>query len=147
MKILEVLRIKKYLGIAAASAAAIFFFYAYTQVLGIVENLDLWFTVIPPQNLALFSIFSILFGITLSYQLYLRTQPKTCAIKKQSVPGTLGTIWTFFVAQCPACASLGVLFLPVSVIGFLTAFSLWINLASIALLLFTLFMLGAFRKA
>jgi len=50
------------------------------------------------------------------------------------------------VAQCPACASLGVLFLPVSVIGVMTQYSWLINLVGIGVLLFTVNYLGGFKK-
>lgn len=146
MKILEVLKIRKHLGIAILSAIAIFSVYVYTQVLFIVENIDLWFTVIPPQNLILFTIFSVLFGVTISYQIYLWRQPKVCAIKKTSTPGVVGSIISFFVVQCPACASIGALFLPLSVIGFFTAYSTLINIGSITLLLVTLYLLGGFKR-
>ena len=147
MKIIEVLKIRKYLGLAIIFAVALFAFYAYTQVLFIVGNLDLWLATIPRYNLALFSIFAALFGITLSYQVYLKQQPKTCSIAKTSSAGALGTFVSFFAVQCPACASIGVLFLPVSTIALLTVYSTLINLASIGLVLLTLYLLGGFKKS
>lgn len=146
MKVIDVLRIKKHLALAVASTLTLIGFYAYSQVLFIAENIDLWFAIAPRLNLALFLIFSGLFGVTFSYQIYLWRQPKVCPLKKQSTPGMIGVIVSFFVVQCPACASLGALFLPISVLGVLTVFSIPITLASIALLLVTLFRLGGFRK-
>ena len=146
MKILEVLRIPRYAIIAVLATIGMIGVYAFTQVLFIVENLDLWFTVIPLQNLILFLVFSGLFGITLSYQIYMWKQPKTCSLKKKSAPGTIGTMISFLVVQCPACASLGALFLPLSAISLLTTFSIWITVGSIALVLFTLIRLGGLSK-
>ncbi|MBI4044724.1 MAG: hypothetical protein HY392_03370 [Candidatus Diapherotrites archaeon] len=48
--------------------------------------------------------------------------------------------------RCPACASLGSLFLPISAISVITEFSRLINLASIGLLLFNINYLGGFKK-
>jgi hypothetical protein len=149
MKITEVLKMKRYLALAIMSSAVMSLIYIYTQVLGIVENIDLWLTVIPWYNAALFIIFAALFGITFAYQVYLWKQPKVCAIgTKAKGFGTsgIGSIGLFFVAQCPACASLGALFLPISVSVVFTKFSWLITLASIGLLLFTLNYLGAFKK-
>jgi len=149
MKLVDVLKKPKYFALSIVSIIILVIIYIYTQVLGIVKNIDLWFEVIPWYNAILFSIFAILFGITLSFQVFNWFAPKTCSIGKKvgSAGGSgVGTAGLFLVAQCPACASLGALFLPVSVLGFLTQFSWLINLISIGLLLFTLNYLGAFKK-
>ncbi|MEK6941241.1 MAG: hypothetical protein AABW85_00060 [archaeon] len=123
--------------------------YVYTQLLGIIENLDVWIATITWLNGILLLIFITLFGVTFSYQVFLWRQPKTCSLnKKFSGAGAsgIGTFGLFFVSQCPACASLGTLLLPISVAGFLSEFSWLLNLLSIGLLLFTLNYLGAFKK-
>lgn len=145
MKLLNVLKIKKYLALAILLSVLMFSIYVYTQVLFIVENIDLWFSTVPLLNLILFIAFSGIFGMAMSYQVYLWKQPKTCSIK-QSTPGAAGTLMSFLVVQCPACASLGALFLPVSAIAVLTVLSVPITLLSISLLLFTIFRLGGFKK-
>lgn len=149
MKLLEVLKKPKYLGLSVISTIIIAIVYIYTQVLGIIENLDIWFATIPWYNAILFVIFATLFGITFSFQVYNWFQPKTCSINKK-ISGAggsgAGTIGLFLVAQCPACASLGALFLPVSALTFLTEFSWLVNLLSISLLVFVLNYLGAFKK-
>src|SRR3990167_4962382 len=150
MKIIEVLKMKRYFVLAIFSSITISLIYVYTQVLGNIHNIDLWLTIIPWYNAILFTIFSILFGITFAYQVYLWKQPKVCAIStkaKGAGTGSIGTLGTFLIAQCPACASLGALFLPISVTVTLTKFSWLINLASIGLLLFTLRYLGAFKRS
>jgi hypothetical protein len=146
MKLSEVLKRPAYLAVAVASSLLMAFVYIYTQVLGNLENVDIWLTIIPPQNAALFVVFAGLFGATLSYQLFLFRQPRTCDIRKGASAGGAGTALTFLVAQCPACASIGALFLPVSVLSVFTVYSAWITLLSIGLLLFTLRYLGAFKK-
>ncbi len=149
MKIIEVLKTRKHLLLAIVSSLIMAVIYIYTQVLGIVQNIDLWFTVIPWYNAILFTIFVALFGITLSFQIYNWRQPKVCPtnVKVKGMSTSSGATFSIFmVAQCPACASLAVLFLPVSVVGFFTQFGWLITMFGIGLLLFTLNYLGAFRK-
>lgn len=148
-RVINMLKNPKYLALAITSSILIAGIYIYSQVLGIIQNIDLWFSIIPLPNLILFTIFSLLFGITLAYQIYVWRQPKVCSIKnkvKGAGASGAGTFGLFFVAQCPACASLGALFLPVSAITFLTKYSIPINLIGIGLLLFTLNYLGGFKK-
>jgi hypothetical protein len=146
---MKMLRIPKYLVLAVVSSLPMSIIYIYTQVLGIVQNIDLWLTVIPWYNAILFVIFTALFGVTLSFQIYTWQQPKVCSPnEKVKGMGTSSgaTFGLFFVAQCPACASLGALFLPVSVMGVLTQFGWLINLLGIGLLLYTINYLGGFKK-
>ncbi|HZX34397.1 MAG TPA: hypothetical protein VFF09_03375, partial [archaeon] len=92
--------------------------------------------------------FAALFGAAFSFQAFLWLQPKLCSIEKRAgaAGGSgLGSMGLFFVAQCPACASLGALFLPVSAITVIAQYTALINAAGIALLLFTLNYLGAFQ--
>jgi hypothetical protein len=149
MRLLHVLQIPSSQGVALLSAALMLVIYVYAQLLGIVENLDVWLATIPPLNLGIVLVFSALFGITFAYQYYLWKRPKTCsATKKISGAGTtgVGTFGIFLVAQCPACASIGTLFLPFSAISFLADYGWIFNLLGIGLLLFTLNYLGAFKN-
>ena len=149
MKLLQVLRNPQYLVLAVVSSLLFSFIYMYTQVLGNLHNIDVWFAVIPWYNALLFIVFAALFGITFSFQVYNWLQPKTCSIGKKTAAASgsgIGTLGLFLVAQCPACASLGALFLPVSAFTFISQLSTVLNIISIALLLFTLNYLGAFKK-
>ena len=149
MKLFEVVRTPKYLVMAIVSSLAMFALYAYSQVLGNVGNLDLWITVMPWYNKILFSTFLVLFGMATSYQVYLWRQPKACSLPvKGSAFGAsyVGTFGVFLVAQCPACASIAALFLPVSVGLFLGNFGWLVTLAGIAMILFTINYLGGFKK-
>ncbi|QQG38661.1 MAG: hypothetical protein HYS32_03585 [Candidatus Woesearchaeota archaeon] len=149
MKLTKVIKQPKYMIIAIASTVVMVFVYIYTQVLGNLHNVDIWFKIIPWYNAILFVIFAILFGATLGYQIYVWGQPKICKTSdKVKGAGTtsIPTLGLFFVSQCPACASLGALLLPVSTVGVLTKYSWLINLVAIGLLLFTINYLGGFRK-
>lgn len=149
MQIIKVLKQPRFALLAIVSGIAMFSLYLYTQVLGNVHNMDVWFATIPWYNAILTIVFTVLFGTTFSYQIFLWRQPKTCSVQ-QKVAGAgttgIGSIGLFLIAQCPACASLGTLFLPLSAMAFLTQYSWMINLLTIGALLFTLNYLGAFKK-
>lgn len=148
MKIFSAMKNPKYLALAAVSSVLFALFYIYTQVLFIVENIDLWIGVTPWYNMTLFIILAALFGTTLSFQVYSRTQPKTCRTDKKSVgASSSATVLSFFVAQCPACASLGALLLPSAVfVSVFVQLNSLFTLISIGLMLFTINYLGGFRK-
>lgn len=148
MKILDVLRIRKYFLVSVFSSIIFAAVYVYTQVLGILENLDLWLTVIPWYNAVLFLIFVSLFGITFSFQLYSWKQPKVCRVNSKTIgASSSATLIGLFVAQCPACASLGALLLPASVFtAIFVKYSTLVNLLGVGLLLFTIHHLGGFKK-
>ena len=149
MNLAEVLKKPEYILLAFVSASITLVVYVYTQLLGIVQNLDVWLATIPWYNAFLLLVFIVLFVVAFSYQVFLWRQPKICSIKTK-VKGTgtssISMLGMFLVAQCPACASLGILFLPASAMFFLAQYSWLVNLISIALLLFTLNYLGAFKK-
>lgn len=149
MLVFEVLRIRRYFLIALTTSLMFVTIYIYTQVLGIIENLDLWFTIIPWYNAVLFVVFAALFGIAVSFQVYTWKQPKVCRVNSKSIgTSSSATLIGLFVAQCPACASLGALLLPSSIfLAVFVKYSALINLVSIGLLLFTIRYLGGFRKA
>lgn len=148
-KIFNVLKKPHYLVLAIFSSLAFLLIYVYTQLLGIVQNLGVWLATIPVQNALLLLTFTAIFGITFSYQVFLFLQPKFCD-RNQQVKGVgaggIGTLGMFFVAQCPACASLGVFFLPLSVLSVFSKYGWVFNLIGIFLLLFTIHYLGGFKK-
>ena len=149
MIVLKVLKKPEYLAIAIISIVLMTAVYIYSQVLGIIENISFWLTLIPWYNAILFATFAILFGITLSYQIYVWRQPKVCKINNKvggAGASSSSVAGIFLVAQCPACASFGVLFLPLSAITFLTKFSWLINIIGVGLLLFTISYLGGFKR-
>ena len=149
MLVIDLLRNPRYLLIAIAASVGMSLVYAYTQVLGVVGNLELWITVMPWHNRILFAIFSALFGILTAFQLYLLRQPKVCSLPRAggSVGANSGaTFAVFLVSQCPACASIGALFLPASAILLIGNFGWAITLVGIALMLFMINYLGGFRS-
>jgi len=144
MKIIEVMKKPKYIAIAVIVSTIFSAIYVYTQVLGIIENIDVWFAAIPRINLALFWAFSTLLGITVSFQIWNWRENKICNVKSVGGQSSAG-ILSLFIAQCPACASLSALFLPASIGLFITQYSVFFDLLGIGLLLFTLNYLGGFK--
>lgn len=141
--------VPKYFLIAVASIVVMTALYAYSQVLGIVQNLDIWLGVMPWYNAVLFSAFAIIFGVATAYQVYVWKQPRACSISARRGgigANSAGTFAVFMVAQCPACVSIGTLFLPFSAILFISNFGWLINIIGIAMLLFTINYLGGFKK-
>ena len=53
MKLLKVVKKPKYFALAIASAILMLVVYVYMQLLGIIQNLDLWLRIIPPHNTVL----------------------------------------------------------------------------------------------
>lgn len=147
MRLLGVLYSPQYTAIALVSFLAMMGLYIYTQVLGNLSLVDVWLANVPPLHALLLLVFAILFGLTFAYQVHLWNSPKVCTPQKRAqgsgVSG-IGTIGIFLVAQCPACASLGALFLPVGALAVLAEYTVWLNVLSILLMLFTLHYLGAF---
>ncbi len=139
----------KYFVLAIIAFIGMLFLYIYAQLLGLLVNFSAWLDGVSPLNGALIIIFAFLFGITLSFQAYYWFKPKACPVHKKIEGASTSSATMFsilFVAQCPSCASLGTLLLPLSALTFFVQYGWLINLISIALLLFTLNYLGAFSK-
>ncbi|MBT4870203.1 MAG: hypothetical protein HON47_01360 [Candidatus Diapherotrites archaeon] len=148
MQIIEMLKIPKYLFLAIVSTIILFIIYAHIQLFGIWENFFFWLSIFSIFSIITVGLFVILFGLMLSFQIYtFKRRSKTCPIKrKQSGIGGIGTIGFMLVAQCSACATLGIFFLPFSLVSLIVEFNWLISLISIGLLLFSLNYLGAFKK-
>jgi|SRR3989338_5756876 len=149
MKVISVVSQPLYAAIGIVSALLMSVVYLYSQVLGNLHNIDIWIKIIPWYNALLFVVFVVLFGMTISYQVYMWRQPKACSVAQKTKgagASSAATIAAFFVAQCPACASLGAVLLPVGAVAFIAQAGTAINIISIALMLFTLHYLGGFRK-
>ncbi|MEK6852422.1 MAG: hypothetical protein AABX59_00955 [Nanoarchaeota archaeon] len=154
MRILNILKNKKYLALAVISALVMLVAYPLIQtyVSGGINVIDLWFTVTKPINLVLYALFSILFGLFLTLHIY-NLRQKVCSIKEKRTSassGGIGTILAVLVPQCPACLSLVALFLPaataVSVAGFLSKYNTLLLILSTTLLILGIYLLKGFEK-
>jgi len=145
MQIIDAMRNKIYLGIAVAAAVFMFFFYPWVQTLGL--QTDLWYSIIPLPNLFLFLVFSAMFGLFVSYQIYRFRGPKTCKISKSgSAAGTAGTAFGFLIGVCPACFGFASLLLPLGVVTVLVQFGPIFIAISILLMAYSLHKNEAFKK-
>jgi len=148
MKLIKMLREINYALLAFIFTIVIFFVYSHIQLFGIWENFFFWLEVSSPLYLVSLILFSILFGLTISFQIYIRKN-NSCSIKKEAKGASasgLGTISFIFVSSCPACATLGLIFIPISFVTVISQYNWLLNLISIGLLLFTLNYLGAFKN-
>ena len=149
MKILELVHDKKYLFLAVFFSVFMAFLYPFVQVLPQgLNNFWFWFTILTPVSFILYIIYSLLFGITFSF-IILGYRHKICSVSKSSgakFSGTLGTAITIILPQCGACISLAAIFLPLSVVSLFLRYKIEVMAVSIALLVFSLWISGAFNK-
>jgi hypothetical protein len=133
--------------IAALSAAGIFFLLPLIQMISTPLAFDIWFTDLQqkPLNSVLYVAFSILFGAFIS--LYLFTRNKCFDCKPENArTGFAGSVAGFMVGVCPACFSFIGVLLPLGPTLFLTTYSPIFTGVSIAIVLFSIYKLGGFRK-
>ena len=142
MKLLEILGEQKNFLVAITASIAMLISFPLFQSLG---NPKIWFTFIKPLNFALYLIFSVLFGITLAVQYYsFKQKQQSCGIKSASA--NAGTILGLFAFQCPACVPVLAQVLGLGAVTFLSVYKTQLILVGIALMLVSLYLLGAFRK-
>src|SRR5437867_4900644 len=134
-------------GLAALSAAGIFFLLPLIQMISTPLAFDIWFTDLQqkPLNSMLYVAFSILFGAFIS--LYLFTRNKCFECKSENArTGFAGSVAGFMVGVCPACFSFIGLLLPLGPTLFLTTYSPLFTILSISIIVFSIFKLGGFRQ-
>lgn len=154
MKILKILKNKNYLLLAISSSLFMLIIYPLLQAYatGGLQNLDLWLKVIPKLNFMLVILFSILFGLLLTLQIF-NLKTKICSIKNKTVSasiGTFGTVLAFLAPACPACLSIVSLLIPaalsLSLIQFLVKFNTTVLIISNILMILGLLLLGGFKS-
>ena len=155
MRIFDVLKRKSYFAVAAVSAILMLIVFPLIQVQasGGLQNIDLWFKVIPIQNLTLVIIFSIIFGAFLAFQIY-NLKSKVCSIENKAASaagGGLASLLGILVPACPACISIITLLLPaslgISIASIFIKYSTILLSTSILLLLLGIYLLGGFKKS
>lgn len=112
-----------------------------------LRSLDVWLKTLVnkfPTNV-LYPIFAILCGSYAALYVYDRKVTKCCrveATKTSAVPSILGIL----LGACPACIPALAFFLPLSITITIGYYSWLILLASIALILFSIWRAGGFQK-
>jgi hypothetical protein len=151
MKIVEVLQERSYALIWAGVSITTLIGFPLLQIYatGGLQNYDVWLATLPTLNLVLFSIFAVLFGALLSFQMYTFKHPSCKLVTGGSASGGVGAVLAFLVPACPACLSVATFILPAaSVAGFanfMSHYSAHLLGLSIALIFLGIYLLGGFR--
>ncbi|NJD51637.1 MAG: hypothetical protein FIB07_02095 [Candidatus Methanoperedens sp.] len=131
--IIKVLKNKSYLAVALISIAVMICIYA------VFTNLTMG-TQINPGNGFLTIVMAVLSGI---YQTMFIYNQREMGFKKHEKTGIAGMFIGFFTSACPVCTPLLVSLLGISApLAFILSKNLWLEIASIMLLLFALFKLS-----
>ncbi|MHB8603069.1 MAG: organomercurial lyase [Nitrosotalea sp.] len=132
--------------IAVISAIGIFFVNPLIQRLSTPLAFQIWSIDIfqKPESSIPYIIFSILFGIFVS--LYLYSKNKCIDCKPDARTGFGGSAFGFVLGVCPACFSFIGFLIPLGGSIFLTRYYPIFMIASITIILFSIYKLGGFRK-
>ncbi|MBI5065156.1 hypothetical protein HZA97_02865 [Candidatus Woesearchaeota archaeon] len=154
IKILRMLNHGRDLATILFSASLMFLVYVLLQAFAVggLQNLDIWFEILPKNNLVLLLITSFLFGFLLTLQIH-TFRHHSCSLKHHSISSTsggLGALIAFIIPACPACISLVAFILPaataLSFVAFLVKFNSELLIFSILLMLFGIYLLGGFKE-
>lgn len=110
---------------------------------------EIWFRQLlqKPISAVPYAAFSVLFGILVSMYLYSKNKCFDCNKKEEGIrSGFVGSVLGFILGVCPACFSFIGFLLPLSASIFLTHYSPIFNTLSVAIVLFSIFKLGGFKK-
>lgn len=138
--------IKEKPAIALISAIGIFFVNPLIQSLSTPLAFQIWSTDIlqKPESSIPYIIFSILFGIFIPLYLYSRNKCIDC--KPDAKTGFGGSAFGFILGVCPACFSFIGFLIPLGGSIFLTRYYPIFIVASIAIILFSIYRLGGFKN-
>jgi hypothetical protein len=133
--------------IAAISATGIFFLLPLIQLVNTSLAFDIWFLDLQqkPWSSIPYIAFSILFGTFISLYLFARNKCFDCK-PEAARTGFAGSVVGFMIGVCPACFSFIGVLLPLGPTLFLTTYSPIFTAISIAIVLFSIYKLGGFRK-
>lgn len=124
-----------------------FFITPIIQSINTPLAFEIWFRDLSQKPIIgiMYGLFSILFGIFIALYLYTRNKCLDCK-KEDGRPGFVGSTLGLVLGVCPACFSFIGFLLPLGTSIFLTSYSyLFIGLSA-AIILFSIFKLGGFRK-
>lgn len=124
-----------------------FFITPIIQSINTPLAFEIWFRDLSqkPISAIMYGLFSILFGIFIALYLYTKSKCLDCK-KEDGRPGFVGSILGFVLGVCPACFSFIGFLVPLGTSIFLTTYSYIFLGLSIAIILFSIFKLGGFRK-
>lgn len=146
--ILVLYAIKTRKELAVLSSIGIFFLLPLIQSINTSLAFEIWFAdlVNKPLNALLYITFSILFGMYIS--LYLYSKKNVCIECNTRVDkkGIVGSILGFLIGVCPACFSFLAFLLPLGSSIFLSLYSPLFTLIAIAIIAYSIYRFGGFRK-
>jgi membrane protease YdiL (CAAX protease family) len=139
--------VKEKPAIAAVAAAGIFFLLPLIQTVNTPLAFDIWFLDLQqkPWSSIPYIAFSVLFGMFIALYLYTRNKCLDCKPERART-GFAGSIVGFMVGVCPACFSFIGVLLPLGPTLFLTSYSPVFTGVSIAIVLFSIYKLGGFKR-
>ena len=151
MRILNALKYKKSLIVGIISTVVIFLILPIIQTAFLQNSIKSWILTLlkSPLNTSLYVIFSLLFGLLISLQVYNLQHPKLCKdcnTKKGVSTGYFGAFGGFLVGVCPACIGLLGIILPLGTSLTLTYYGWAFMLGAVAIMVFSLYSLGGFKK-
>lgn len=135
--------------IAGLSTIGIFFLLPLIQLINTPLAFDIWLLDLQnkPLNSIPYIVFSILFGMFISLYLFTKNKCLDCKPEKGAGrTGFAGSFVGFMVGVCPACFSFIGVLLPLGPTLFLTTYSPIFTGISIAIVLFSIYRLGGFKK-
>jgi hypothetical protein len=142
MKVVEMLKDRLYFSLAVIFAFLMGILYPYIQSFG---NIGFWFQNIAFPNFVLYLIFSILFGIFVSFHIHNIREHKVCNVKSLS-SGLSGSVLGFLVGQCLVCGSFVPFFIPLSGVILLTLYAPIFIIVSILLLVLSIYLSHGFDR-
>lgn len=149
MPIFKILSSNRYLALSLFFTILTLFYYPFFQVLPQgLHNFWFWFSLLSVLGWFLYISYSVLLSVTISFFVF-RWRQKTCSTPIKFGSGFLGSVGAFlgfFIPQCVACLSIVSVLLPLSLFSFFAVYATEVMLASIFLLLFSLWILGAFTR-
>jgi len=147
--IYRVLAQKKYFFLFLVFTLAMAVFYPVVQVSQQgVNNFFFWFSLLKTADWIFFIALCVIFGLNFSLFSW-RNDRKICSSRQKIKTGFFGGLGAFLATVlplCPQCLSFLALLLPVGFLGVLVQYRFWVMAASVSLMVWSLFILGAFDR-
>ncbi|RMD66103.1 hypothetical protein D6817_04790 [Candidatus Pacearchaeota archaeon] len=151
MRVIKALRFRKARNWGIVAFVAVALILPVIQTGFLQNSIKSWFLTLikSPLNSALYLIFSLLFGMLISLQIYNSSNIKLCKdcnTKKGLRTGIFGVVVGSLVGICPACVGLLGLVLPLGVSLSLTYYGWVFMLLAILLMLLSIYLLKGFEN-
>ena len=151
MRIINALKYKKSLISGTIAVLIVALVIPIIQTGFFQNNFKLWFSTMikNPLNSLLYIIFSLVFGLMISLQVFNLKHPKLCKdcdAKKGVRTGISGGVVGLLIGICPACIGLIGFVFPLGVSLTLTYYGKLFILLAIIIMTLSIYLLGGFKK-